>query len=285
MIFQEEVVSNSSSASAVETAVDSAASQVTFIIVYVSILIFIVIVFLISFFFAYHKRKTNLLLQQAEERRRFEEELSNAQTEIQEQTLKNVSWELHDNVGQLLSVAKMQLNMVKPKIPEMVQDSFQEASNMLGEGLKEVRMLSRSLNTDYITRTGLKEALELEINRFKRLKFINIDYKLSGEPRDLDPKDEIIIFRIFQECFSNVVKYSRAQNLEISLKYNTENMIVMVKDDGIGFNPDETESGIGLTSMKSRADLIGAALKIDAAEDKGVSVLLDYPYKILANTN
>ena len=73
---------------------------------------------MILFFIAFQKRKNKLLLQQFKARQQFEKELANSQLEIQEQTFKNIGWELHDNVGQLLSVASMQLNMALIKAPE-----------------------------------------------------------------------------------------------------------------------------------------------------------------------
>jgi len=253
--------------------------EIISLIVYVSILIVILVVFVVTFFLAYQKRKTQLLIEKAEQKRQFEAELAQAQTEIQEQTFKNISWELHDNIGQLLSVAKMQLNMLQNDIPEEKRKSFEEASNVLGLGLKEVRQLSHTLNADVVSRIGLQESLETEINRFKRLNFLRIEYDVQGEPVGLDKKDEIIIFRIFQECFSNVVKYSKATLLSILVKYLPSELYVSATDNGVGFDPDNVQEGAGLTNMKKRAELIGAKFSIKTAKNEGVSVTLRYPYK------
>ncbi|UNY98262.1 histidine kinase [Zhouia spongiae] len=258
--------------------------EIISLIIYVSVLIVIVIVFVVSFFLAYQKRKTQLLIEKAEQKRYFDEELARAQTEIQEQAFKNLSWELHDNIGQLLSVAKMQMNMLQADIPDDKQKAFSEASNVLGEGLKELRQLSRTLNTDYISKIGLLESIETEIRRFKRLNFLKIEYDVKGDIVKINRKDEIIIFRIFQECFSNVVKYSRASLLTILVEYFPHHLSVIATDDGIGFDIDNIKEGSGLTNMKRRAELIGASLKINAEKDKGVSVTLVYPYEPKTNT-
>lgn len=253
--------------------------EIISLIIYVSILIVILVTFVITFFIAYQKRKTQLLIEKAEQKRHFEEELAKAQTEIQEQAYKNISWELHDNIGQLLSVAKMQLNMLQDDVPQEKIKSFEEASNVLGQGLKELRQLSHTLNTDYVTRVGLQESIENEVGRFKRLNFLRVEYKVEGNPVSVNPKDEIIIFRIFQECFSNVVKYSKASLLSIILKYLPTELYVSASDNGIGFDMGEIQEGAGITNMKKRAELIGADISIKAHKNEGVSVTLIYPYK------
>ncbi|QLE02985.1 histidine kinase [Galbibacter sp. BG1] len=255
--------------------------EVISLIIYVSILIVILIVFVVTFFLAYQRRKTELLIEKADQLQKFELELSKAQTEIQEQTFKNISWELHDNIGQLLSVAKMQLNMLQHDLPEEKQKGFEEASNVLGQGLKELRQLSHMLNTDFVSKIGLQESIENEINRFKRLNFLSIQYDVEGESYNIDKKDEIIIFRIFQECFSNVVKYSKASVLNITVRYLPSELYVNATDNGVGFNQDSESEGTGLMNMRKRAELIGADLSIKTAKNEGVSLTLRYPTKQL----
>ncbi len=249
------------------------------LIIYVSLLIVILVGFVIFFFLSYQKRKTQLLIEKAEQKRQFEEELVKAQTEIQEQTFKNIGWELHDNVGQLLSVAKMQLNMLQNDLSENHKERLSEASDILGKGLTEIRQLSRTLNTDYVSNLGLEESLEVEVNRFKRLNFLRIEYDHQGKTIPLNKKDEIIIFRIFQECFSNCIKYSKATLLSIAIQFKEKELVVSAKDDGVGFDIEKRSNGSGLLNMRKRAELIGAELLISSEKNQGVSVTLTYPYK------
>src|SRR5690606_40401495 len=79
---------------------------------YIISVLLIIAVFVITFFYVFQRRKNKLIIERIEQKRRFEQEIANVQIEIQEETLKNVSWELHDNIGQLLSVANIQLNML-----------------------------------------------------------------------------------------------------------------------------------------------------------------------------
>lgn len=258
--------------------------EIQFLVLAVSIVLIILVVTLILIFSIFQKRKTQLLIEKAEEKRHFEVELAKSQNEIQEQTFKNISWELHDNIGQLLSVAKMQLNMLQPDIPENQAQRLKEASEVLGKGLSEMRQLSRSLNTDFISNLGLVDSFEAEINRFKRMNFFKINYRLEGEAVTLDQKDAIIIFRIFQECFSNCVKYSKATELDIFIKFSADELYICSCDNGIGFDMDSGKKGTGLLNMRKRAELIKADLEVKTEVNKGVCVTLKYPIKQTATS-
>jgi len=253
--------------------------EIISLIIYISILIVILVVFVVTFFLAYQRRKTQLLIEKADEKQKFESELTLAQTEIQEQTFKNISWELHDNIGQLLSVAKLQLNMLHANIPDSYKTNYNEASEVLGKALKELRQLSKTLNTDFVSSVGLQESLETEIDRFKRINFLDIEYIAKGENVEIDKKNEIIIFRIFQECFSNVVKYSKATKLEVVLDYRENELYISAVDNGVGFDTDLVEKGTGLMNMRKRAELINANFLIETEKNRGVSITLTYPYK------
>ncbi|MEL4308476.1 sensor histidine kinase [Joostella sp. CR20] len=250
------------------------------VIVYGSLVVLLVtLIGIISFLF-YQKSRNKLLIQRAEERQKFQQELTHAQVEMQEQTYRNLSWELHDNIGQLLSIANLEANRLRFSLDKDEQLSYQELRNVLRQGVNEVRLLSHALNADVVSRAGLKTSLENELERFKRLNFLEVDYKLKGTPFEVDSKHELIIFRIFQECFSNVVKYSKATKLKIDLEYHPSEIIIKVADNGIGFNTEEEKSGSGMLNMQNRANLIGANLLIESKINEGVSVTLTYPTKL-----
>lgn len=258
--------------------------EIQFLVLAVSIVLIILVVTLILIFSVFQKRKTQLLIEKAEEKRHFEVELAKSQNEIQEQTFKNISWELHDNIGQLLSVAKMQLNMLQSEIPEAQAKRLEEASEVLGKGLSEMRQLSRSLNTDFISNLGLIESFEVEINRFKKMNFFKINYSFRGEPFTIDQKDEIIIFRIFQECFSNCVKYSKATELDIIIEFSESELFISSCDNGVGFDPGTRKNGSGLINMHKRSELIKSDLEVKANLNKGVCVTLKYPIRQITTT-
>ncbi|MBP0905087.1 histidine kinase [Mariniflexile gromovii] len=232
----------------------------------------------IIFFIVFQKRKNKLLLDRIKQQQAFEAEITQAQTETQEQTLKNIGWELHDNIGQLLSFANMQLSILKMQVADDVKEKFKDTSEAIKESLAEVRALSKTLNNEVVLNIGFEKSITNELNRLKKMKFTSAELKIIGNKVDFkDRKHEIIIFRILQEFLSNSVKYSEAKNLNVILDYQPNYLIITATDDGKGFDINEIEKGSGLINMKSRASLINAHLELTSQPNEGVKLMLNYP--------
>ena len=250
-----------------------------YLLIYMIAVLVIVTALVILFFVIFLKRKNKLLLDQIKQQQAFEAEIAQAQTETQEQTLKNIGWELHDNVGQLLSFASMQLSILKMQVSEDVKEKFKDTSNALKESLAEVRQLSKTLNNEVVLNIGFEKSITNELNRLKKMKFAWAELRVIGEKQPFaDRKHEIIIFRIIQEFLSNSVKYSEAENLSITLNYQSNNLVITMKDDGKGFNVDNVEKGSGLLNMKSRATLLNANLDLTSQPNEGVTLTLNYSF-------
>lgn len=248
-----------------------------YLLIYMIAVIVIITTLVIIFFVVFQKRKNKLLIEKYEQKRQFELELSKSRLEIQEQILKNIGWELHDNIGQLLSVANMQLNILSTEISGKLKERLKDSQEVLKKSVAEVRALSKSLNSDVIQNLGLEQSVENELNRFNKLNFLNAKLTIKGEANDVvDEKDKIIIFRILQEFFSNCIKHSKAKNLEVMFEYLPKELFISVTDDGIGFDEDQIQKGSGLINMKSRADLINADFDLKSLKGKGVSLTLNY---------
>ena len=252
-----------------------------YLLIYMIFVLIAITSLVILFFIVFQKRKNKLLIDKIKQKQAFDKELSNAQTEIQEQTLKNIGWELHDNVGQLLAAASMQLNILKTKLDnDDVLNSFKDASDTVKESLKEVRMLSRSLNNEVILNIGFEKSISNELDRLKKMKFASAELNVKGNVVEFDnKKHEIIIFRILQEFFSNTVKYSEAKNLSVILDYQENHLKIIAKDDGVGFDMTTVNKGAGLLNMQSRAELINMEYQLISQPGDGVTLELLYPYK------
>lgn len=249
-----------------------------YLLVYMIAVLVIVTTLVIVFFIVFLKRKNKLLLDKIKQQQAFEEEITQAQTETQEQTLKNIGWELHDNVGQLLSFASMQLSILKMQVADDVKDKFKDTTDALKESLSEVRALSKTLNNEVVLNIGFEKSITNELNRLKKMKFTSAELEIVGDKSPFtNEKHEIIIFRILQEFLSNSVKYSEAKNLNIILDYKLDNLLITAKDDGVGFNIKDIERGSGLINMKSRAALINAKLDVISKPNAGVVLTLKYP--------
>ena len=255
-----------------------------YLLIYMIGVLLIVTSLVVLFFIVFQKRKNKLLIDKFEQEKTFQEELSIAQTEIQEQTLKNIGWELHDNVGQLLAAASMQLNILKTKVDEETKENFSEASDYVKQSLKEVRMLSRSLNNEVILNIGFEKSISNELSRLKKMKFASAELQVKGDVVPFNnKKHEIIVFRILQEFFSNTVKYSEAKNLNVTLHYLKDQLLIVATDDGNGFDMGNVQEGSGLLNMKSRAELINMSYALTSTKGEGVKLQLGYPFVNLSN--
>lgn len=245
------------------------------IILFATTLIIILFVVFILLLFGFYQKRKNLLLEQKEEdKKRFEREIAETQIEIREETLRNISWELHDNIGQLLTLAKIQLQNAS-------EESIKEVSETITKGLKEVRALSKLINPEAIDNIDLKDAIQLEIDRFNRLNFIDASLEILGVQKNIDKKHRIIVFRILQEFFSNTIKHSRASKLKIILDYTDTILVISAKDNGVGFSTDTKKDGIGLINIKKRADLIGAEIQFLSEKNKGTLLEIKYTYETI----
>ncbi len=247
------------------------------IIYFVAILLFIT-VFSVVFVIAFQRRKNKFLIERLENQQKFENELAKSQIEIQEQIFKNIAWELHDNIGQLLSVVNIQLNMLLDKTPEEHHEQIKETKNLVSETVQEVRNLSKVLNNDVVLKNGLLNSLHLEIVRFNKLNFLEAQCQVTGDIVPIKSSNEIIIFRIVQEFLSNIIKHAKAKKLIVLLNYKDNSLEITAKDDGVGFDISKITQNSGMETMKSRAGLLKADFSIISKPGKGTSLYLNYPY-------
>ncbi len=239
-----------------------------------SVIIVLLAFTMILLFTVFQRRKNSLLVEQEENKKRFEREIAETQIEIREETLRNISWELHDNIGQLLTLAKIQLQTAS-------EENIADVRDTISKSLQEIRALSKLINPEAIKNIKLKDAIQLEVDRFNRLNFIESTLKIKGEEKKIDTKSSIVIFRILQEFFSNTIKHSKASTLCVEINYKKTELKIKAKDNGIGFNIDKiTTKGIGLHNIKKRAELIGGNAKFETFINKGTTLTINYPYKL-----
>lgn len=249
-----------------------------YLLVYFILIIAVVFGLFILFFVVFQKRKNKLLREKFEQQRRFDEAISTAQQEIQDETLKSVGRDLHDNVGQLLALANMQMNSVLKNADDSIKPKLKNASKALKDSLSEVRALSKSLNSDVIFNQGFAKSIENELQRIERSGRLKTVFNVEGERIHFEnKKDEVILFRILQEFFSNTIKYAEAETIKVNLRFTPKAIKIEALDDGIGFDTSEIEQGAGLINMKERAKLIGADYELSSKNTDGTRLKISFP--------
>ena len=246
------------------------------LIIITSITLLVLVVIFLVIVNTYAKKKSELILKNELEKQRFEQAIAKAQIEVQEQILKNIGSELHDNLGQLLSIVNIQLNILEDAVPPEQLNQLQEANNLVERSIDEIRLISKTFNTEYLENKSLSEIIQVEIDRFNRLRFIEASLDIEGDEVFINKKDQIIIFRILQEFINNSLKHAEAKAMNVTLNFTTEQLILTIKDNGKGFNIDAVDKNSGLYNMESRAKLIAAGFKLHSKENEGTQLTLTY---------
>jgi two-component system, NarL family, sensor kinase len=225
------------------------------------------------FLFQIQKKNQTYLYEKQLMKTQFEQELLQTQLEIQEQTLKTISEEIHDNVGQVLSLAKLNLNTFESNSEQKLQDTKQ----LISKAINDLRDLSRSMHGDRIAELGLQQSLTDELQILENSGEFKTHLKITGESYKLPPQKEMVLFRIVQEALNNGIKHAKAKNITLQLNYKPEVFTLTVADDGIGFDTTlvQGRKGIGLKSMQNRAQLIGGTCTLQSSPGSGVSITIE----------
>ncbi len=251
------------------------------LVIIFTITLFIIVLTMIFIYVVFIKKKTTLLIEQKEKDLRFEKELATSQVEIKEQTLNYIGQELHDDLGQKLSVVRLRQNQLIAKLKNAEKEELNELNELLGECIQDIRNLSKTLITEQIIHFGLAESIEREVHRIQKLKLLKIEFITQKQDIDISPKHGLILFRIIQESISNILKHSKAKNVSIRLEDDSRILRINISDNGKGFNTNDIQDGSGLKNMELRAKLIHAELSIQSELNKGTQTLITY-YKHLS---
>ena len=244
-------------------------------------LLFSLFAFFIILYLALQKRRQfQHKLEKQEMQHKFSREVLQIQLEVQEQTSRNLSEEIHDNIGPVLSFAKLNLHNIAGKTndPKLLKYA-EESKEHLTQAIADLRTISHTLNGSYILKAGLVPSIEKELGYVSTAKEINCTFVVKGDSYPLGEDKELLIFRIIQESVANVVKHAAAENIDVEAVYDKDKFSVSISDDGIGFegDGDHADAGIGLSNMRNRAKLLGGTLTISSKKDTGTTIYLIIP--------
>jgi len=257
-------------------------NEVVVIVLAGTFLMLLLIVFIISFFFLHQRRQLQNLQEKANLHAQYQQEILQTQLEIQNQTLQHVGGELHDNIGQLLSVARLQLNILEteesPKTEQIV-----EVNGVIEKTIHELRALSKSLDSSFVQDFGLVESLSHELQRIRNTRKYQTEIAVEGEAYRLEGQKEIVLFRVVQEILQNILKHAGAKQIQVSLLYTPAQFSLTVQDDGQGFDYEAvlsremSQSGAGLRNIQRRTEMLGGTCIFNSTQDQGTSVHIKLP--------
>jgi signal transduction histidine kinase len=205
----------------------------------------------------------------------FQKELREADIEVGEFLRSQFARELHDNIGHTLTYMRLHIETGKLDNPEN-EVVFHPIEALLDNASEQVRMLSRSMNSDYLTQVGFTYAVKMECDRLQKASGMEINVHEGEIELISQQKDrELMAFRIFQEIITNNIKHAKATKLDIVL--NIENTLLSVVDNGVGFDLEatlKTNRASGIKNIIKRAQLAGFGCKINSVPKEGCSYQL-----------
>lgn len=241
-----------------------------------TVIMLLLVFFIVIFLIVHKKKRYEHLLEKQTMENNYQNQLLLSKLEVQEQSFKYFSEEIHDNIGQLLSIAKMQLYNIRSSShePEIVTKAS-DCNDILGKAIHDLRNISHTLNSAFVSNAGLADAVEKDLEYIRSAKEVQCTLHITGEEYSIGSERELLVFRIVQEAIANAIKHAGPKAIDIFLDYQPGALTVKIADDGAGFNTAVVnKGGIGLSNMHVRADLLKGHLSIVSEKDKGTQITL-----------
>ena len=197
----------------------------------------------------------------------------------QEEERKRISRELHDDLGQALIAHVLNLRNLQASLPEHYRPAFETLIADANQTLSKMRRLAQDLRPALLETLGLKNALETYCNEFKSRTGLSISFEVDPDFPELSDVYSVILYRFLQETLTNVIKHSGASQVWVELTLDEKNIVMMVQDNGSGFQEKDQPSynGIGLTGLRERLMIVGGNLRLNSSSSNGTIVSAHLP--------
>lgn len=202
----------------------------------------------------------------------------------EEQEKKRLAKDLHDGVGQSLSALKVILGMGKMQAAKSENPSLQKtaekASSLADLSLKEMRNVLNNLKPEALEKGGLKAGLAAMTENLDQIDGFTCRLELTDPLPDFDETVELNLYRLVQESLTNVVKHAQAKEAVVTCQNSKKNgfYTIRIKDDGVGFNPESEQLGVGIPSMNDRVKMLGGTFHLYSMEGKGTEIIMEVPH-------
>jgi len=209
-------------------------------------------------------------------------ELSKRLQQIREEERTIIAREIHDELGQVLTVLKIQLSLAEKKLhPNQIEviEKMDYACDLLDQTVKSVQQISAKLRPGILDELGLIPAIEWQTREFEKRADISCRLSLSTEPPDIAQEKATALFRIFQEALTNVARHSRAKRVSVFLKFQPDNLILEITDNGRGISQTQinASSSLGILGMRERVMVFGGTMEINGIPGEGTHIKVTMP--------
>lgn len=257
----------------------ASSTEITTIVIITTLVFLLAPAFLLVYVSSYNRRKKLHTQEKQAMQNRFDAEVLKTQVEVQERTMQTIAAELHDNIGQLLSLTSVTLSSIDTANPEKASEKIHDSSQLVNRSIKELRHLAKLFHGELVIKGGLINAIEMEMEWLEKMGNYTVIKNIKSDKKTNSKKD-LIILRIVQELFNNIIKHAQAKTIKVDLNVKNNTLHMMISDDGKGFDrlDHSNYEGIGMHTIKKRIDILEGEIKYMSAESKGTTVSITIPY-------
>ncbi|MES2417177.1 MAG: ATP-binding protein [Bacteroidota bacterium] len=247
------------------------------IIIIFNVFLLAFVVATVAFVIQYRNKKQENLANLQQQQILHQKELLSTQIEIQTQTMQHIGREIHDNVGQKLTLASLYAQQLAFENKALnINDKIAGIGEIINQSLTELRRLSKSLTDNHIETSDMKMLLKQEFDKIEELKQYEINLNIGIKELKLPYQTKSVILRVVQEFLQNSIKHAACKTLSASLTKFDNKLQLILCDDGKGFDVENNNSkGIGLINMKRRIELIGGSYLIQSNKKEGTKLTIE----------
>ncbi len=240
-------------------------------IIAASLFVLLLVIAVFMLFRIYLKRKNSLILENEKMQTLFQQTLLQSKLEIQEETFTYISREIHDNIGQTLSMARLNLNSIENTAYQKKMELIDE---MLGKSITDLRTLSHSLDTDRIRKFGWIHEVKALLSNLERSGKYTVHTDTDSHLPTAPNQKAVILFRMIQEIINNIIKHAKATVINFHAVHKNNTSIIEIADNGKGFDTKTMSAGSGLNNLQSRSAMINASIDIISEPGQGTRMII-----------
>ena len=194
----------------------------------------------------------------------------------QEEERKRIAYDLHDQLGGLLTTAKLELS--KSITTEDPENNIQSVVDKIDQACNDVRRIAHNMMPHALMKMGLDSAVGDLVESLNQSGTVDLTYQNLADV-ELDAEQKISVYRIIHELISNSIKHADPESILIQLSRHNGTFSLVVEDDGQGFDPKTVNEGLGLHSLKSRVEYLNGDYTLDSRPGEGTSITVDFPVR------
>jgi signal transduction histidine kinase len=208
--------------------------------------------------------------------KQIEIEKLNAAISGEERERTRIARDLHDGIGGMLAVSKMNFEISRQNIEAQHREDFQDGIKLLEQAASELRKTAHNMMPQILLEEGLVDAVKYFCDGVAKSNAPDISFQIFGIPKKFTPEFELAIYRIVQELIHNVIKHARAKNAIVQFNFHETSFTVTVEDDGIGMSTEQGIKGMGMRSIQDRITTNHGTISIESRKNEGTSVYLEF---------